>query len=304
MKIDLLTTASILSFCLTSCLNAPRNNKYDPANPDKVYLKGYTHEASGHLLENAIVSLLLDDEIVAVDTSDTEGSFEFDRIDPGVYKIIAEAHHYSSLEIYPESLWAGVYIDDYEVFFTTLDFEEDQEGAALPYGFDTVRGNWRINTDLESPETHSIPNVYKGTNNPNEWALALYSESITNFSLQVKLKILDISHADWKAGFVFRYQNEDNYYSLHITSDTIAMAKVENSGEELLRISNRNFLANTWHSLCVECDNNFMLIHLDGEPFFTVIDNAFADGFIGLFSMNQSGMIASVNFDDITIQLR
>jgi len=288
---------------MTSCLNAPRNNKYDPENPDKVRLKGYTYEANGLILEGAIIRLLFDDEIIDTDTSDLEGSFEFDKIDPGIYKITAEAHHYSSLEIYPESLWAGMYIDNYDVFFSTLNFEEDREGTSLPYGFDTICGNWRVEKDTELPELHSTPNVYNGSNNPNEWAITQYHEPMTNFSLQVKVKVLNISQVDWRTGFVFRYQNENNHYRLYISSDTIAMAKVENSGEELLRISNHDFFTDTWYSLRVECDGNFMLIYLNDEPLFVIIDNAFADGCIGLYCGNQSGMVTSVNFDDVEIKL-
>jgi hypothetical protein len=291
---------------LGECINAPRDNKYDPKNPDKAYLSGHTCEPDGSILSDVIVKLHNDDNIIQVDTSDVEGIFEFDEITPDIYKISAETQYYTRLEIYPESLWAGTADTNYDIYFTTFDFEDEQAGTTTPYGFSIAYGSWRIDQDFQQPEKHSVAQVLNiAHNDTTERAIAFYHSSIRNFLFDVKFKILNSSGNQWEAGIILRYQDESNYHSIRICSDTVSFITVKGGNEVQRRTNIMNVTKNIWHSLEADCEEHLMIIRLDDEFMFTVIDGDFLSGLIGLWALNQqTGTTTSVHFDDVTIRLK
>jgi hypothetical protein len=303
-KMSVLT--SIFFFLLITCLNAPHSNKYDPENPHKARVEGYIHEPDNLVLEGAVISLLLNNKVVQTDTSDQEGWYKLDKIDPGVYKIMAEAQYYAALEFYPESLWAGTYIP-FSLSFSTFNFEGDPPGTATPYGFEVLKGNWQIVEDSQQPNQHSIPNVYHGNDDDtNGYALVLFRSALKDCSFGAKIKVLSSSGANWKTGIVFRYQNADNYYLFDVKTDSIAVRKIKNGIEETVNSAPGNFPKDIWYTLAVECDSIFIRTYLNRAMlFYLVADSFFQDGDTGLWVLNQeSGTTASAYFDDVTIRLK
>lgn len=302
----LLLSLLILIVWSTSCLKAPRSNKYDPQNPDKAILQGYVYEPDAVVIHDAIVRLLYDGEVIQTDTTDYEGSFEFSEIDPGVYKITADASYYNTMERYPESLWAGVYDPDFDLYLSTYGFEDDPLSSSSPYAFVNVRGNWYINEDNQDPEQHTIPNVFSCNNEDTTvCALSLHRAEASDFWFETKFKIHGSSGPNWVAGIVFRYQDVQNFYCLNISADTISFRRVRNGSEVIIRNAPYNFTTDTWFTLGVKTSSTSMKIFVEDDsiPLFIVIDPSFLEGKLGLSVPCQyAGTITSVNFDDVTIR--
>lgn len=296
----------ILTVGSTTCLKAPRSNKYDPQNPDKAILQGHVYEPDAVVIHDAIVRLLFNEEVIQIDTTDHEGSFEFMEIDPGVYKITADASYYNTMEHYPESLWAGVHDHDFDLYLSTYGFEDDLLNCSSAYGFVNVWGNWNIDEDRQEPELHTIPNVFSCDNEDTAvCALSLFRAEANDFWFETKLKIHGSSGSDWAAGIVFRYQDMQNFYYLNISADTISFRRVKNGSEAIVRNAPYNFTTDTWFTLGVKTSSTSMKIYVEDDlmPLFIVIDPSFLEGKLGLLVPCQyAGTITSVSFDDVTIR--
>ena len=296
----------ILTVGSTTCLKAPHSNKYDPQNPDKAILQGYVYEPDAVVIHDAIVRLLFNEEVIQTNTTDHEGAFEFGEIDPGVYRITADASYYNTMEHYPESLWAGVHEHDFDLYLSTYGFEDDSLNCSSPYAFVNVQGNWNISEDYQEPELHSIPNVFSCNNEDTAvCALSLHRAEASDFWFETKLKIHGSSGPNWAAGIVFRYQDIQNFYCLNISADTISFRQVRNGSEAIIRNVPYNFTTDTWFTLGVKVSSTIMKIFVEGDsmPLFLVIDPSFLEGKLGLFVPCQyAGTITSVSFVYVTIR--
>ncbi len=289
----------ILLTLTTTCLKPVRDNKFDPDNPDKAYLAGYTYDFENASLKDAVVKLLEDSVVYDETVSNDQGFFEFKTIDPGIYKIVAEAGYYQSVEFYPESLPAGFRVDDFEIQFKKiyLDFESESVGTQEPEGFNVKAGNWEITEDPS--DFHSAPNVYTGSAR-NSPGMSLFEKDFDDFLFEGKIKILPGPGSEWKTGFLLRYVDSINHYRLQIFPDELKLVKMENGNIQYLKIINRSLATETWHTFEVEFRGNHIKVLLNHEPLFELDDTTFSHGFIGLW-LTSSHRPISVSFDDITI---
>jgi len=298
---------SIVALLLTACLDAPRDNIYDPENPNKAYLSMNIYGLGIYPLEGAVANLLRDGNVIKSDTSNELGAVVFENIDPGIYYFTAAASHYSPIEQGPESLWAGGYIADRRIEFLTLHFEDDLLGASSPHCFIASSGAWVIDEDTEEPEAHSTPNVYQGVDSSSSgYSLSLCEPEAQYFLLEAKLKVAASSENNWHAGVVFRFQDENNCYKLLISPDTTYCYYLVNGQPIYLNIKERAFAVDTWHTLKVERrrGESTIRISINNTVLFTSYDNIFSEGQVGLFVSNNDGpAAATTNFDDVTVDL-
>lgn len=306
MQRTLTAFIGIFSLVQVSCLDAPRDNIYDPGNPNKASISLICYELGSYTLAGAIVNLLHDNEIVASDTTDEHGVAVFEEIDPGVYYLRGIAPYYRAIEYGPESLWASVQISDYRMKFLTLDFDDDPVGTASPHRFLSVSGIWAVEDYIEEPQAHSTPHVYQGIDSTTSYALSLCEPEAQDFLLEVHLKVAASSENNWQAGVVFRHQDNNNCYLLLITPEQAYCYSVVNGQVMVLRVIDRIFAVDSWHVLRVERRESEPMIRviIDEAVLFSVYDNIFTDGRSGLIVSNGEGPApVTVSFDDVTLDV-
>lgn len=293
---------ALIIFLITGCINAPRDNKYDPKNPDKAEIEGVVCEPDSLVMSNIIINLINRDMVIKVDTSDDHGIFNFDNIDPGIYKITASALHYSDFESGPESLWAGTIIVPYNIFFSTFHFEDDSVGS-IPYGFNKVSGNWSVKQD--SSQWHSLFNIYNGSDIDDDGcALTLFRSRSEYFDFGAKIKVLSSSGTNWEVGILLWYQDVRNYYFLRIRPAIITLNLMKDSLDTLIQRKDINFYTETWYYLKVIHFNNLIAFYLNDNILFSasLVNIIFRDGYWGMYVLcREPGGVASVNFDDVFI---
>lgn len=294
----------IIVFLFLNCLNAPRDNRYDPQNPHKAEIIGTVYEPDSASITGAILQLYDDNnQIVQVDTSDTQGKFVFLNINPGVYKITGQTKYYSKVEIEAESLWAGTVLDSYNILFTTFHFEDDLPNE-MPYGFYRISGTWRVVSD--SSANHSIPNVYNGCNtDAGDWAITFFRSPSQALEFSLKMKVLSSSGNDWETGILLWYQDRRNYYFIRIRQGYSTYGVMKDSVETIFYTKPLDFTTDTWHHLKAKRCGYALPVYID--EFFqfpiSLVNLEFSSGYWGLYLLNhQVGFTTSINCDDIYLR--
>lgn len=285
----------------TACLNGPHDNRYDPLNPDKATISGYVWVFDSTILNDAVISLIQNSDVIKTDTSDDLGYFNIANIDPGIYAVRAKGRYYKPIELSPESLWA----ETHKIFSITANsfyFEEDQDGTAEPYGFRVLKGSWRVAEDFTEPGFHTAPHVYQGVyGDTGGFSLAVCGKNIKNFFVQTSLTVSRASSAGWKAGIVFRYRDDRNYYLLQIDSDTARFYKVLADSLILKGKREQNVPTAVWSTISIRCMNEQTLCYVNDIFQFIVLDSSFTAGGVGFWVANRfPGDTTAVNFDDLT----
>jgi hypothetical protein len=128
-------------------------------------------------------------------------------------------------------------------------------------------------------------------------------EPVGNFWLDVKIKILSTNMGNWETGVVLRYQDELNFYLLVLRLDEMTLYKFQGGNfHELAKDENMTFSLDTWYCLSVDFQDDDIEVFLDQNSVFQSSDNAFSEGFIGLYVKTWDDPdTASVYFDDISI---
>lgn len=298
----------ILLLGTLSCLNPERDNPYDSNNPDKADFGGTVYGINYHPIEGATIKLIQDSEIVEETQSDGSGWYEFSGLDPGLYKLVAEADLYTPLE-YEMDLIAGTRDDSFDLYFQEIffDFENEPLGPTPPRGFLIKCGQWDITQDNTNPGMHSTPNVFRGRNvfGAEPFALALFKEPIKDFCMDAMLKYdMTSSVGLGAAGFVLRAQDEHNFYLLLLDVDALGFWVVLNDTNwiSLAIDTTIHLIPDTWYCMDAEFCDNEIHVEINGNDAFTLQDNTFQQGFVGLFVKAwQPGGHSAVHFDDMGI---
>ncbi len=294
----------IINFCLLvylNCIDAPRNNRYDPKNPDKAELGGIIYEPDSLPVSGALLYLLDGNgNIVKLDTSDDLGGFLLPQIDPGVYTIVGGTKYFKDVIIEQESLWAGTRYPNYNIFFTTFHFEDDEINT-IPYGFNKISGEWRVLIDTDGNK------IYQGTDtDDNILGITFFRNKTKAFKFDIRFKISSVSGPQWETGILMWYQDNANYYSIIIKKTIIQYKFVRNGVETVLYTKNYETSEGVWHQLKSIFTGDGLVVYLDDVFLFPIslINIAFANGYWGMYVFNHdSGMITSVDFDDIYLEI-
>lgn len=303
---SLIGVICVIAICTTGCLDAPHDNPFDPQNPNKAYLSVSVNELGAFDLQGATVELIQDASTIQIDTTDEHGNVVFDNIDPGIYHLRAEATYYSVVEQGPETLWAAFEISR-KVEMITLHFDDELSGISSPHHLNSTTGTWMIEEDHDQPEAHSAPNVYRGTDgDPEEIALSLCNTATQAFLIETKLKVDANSSENWRAGVVFRYQDSSNYHILLLSPTALQCYTLVDGQINDIRIVEKELNVGVWYKLRVGRNQSegFMRIQLDNNIFFTLYDNVFYGGHVGLVVSNSDDLLPTiVSFDDVSIDL-
>lgn len=289
---------------VSACLEPERNAPYDPNNPNKPHLYGYTVDQNWSALPDIEVQLKQGGIVKYSTMSNAEGWFEFIDIDPGVlYELYAEIEYYSP---FLETLYlcAGCYDTVYVHFGDLmLDFDNEPLGTQQPYGFLRLFGTWQVQEDLSAPGQHSTPNVYQGLHaGGTTFATSVLHDTLHDFWLSVNVKVLSSSNM-WHAGMVLRYQNENNYYLVQFTADSLTLSKMRNgSSTQLANTTSHSFNTDTWYHISAYLSDDKIKIFLDYNEIFEIYDTSFPlhSGLAGLrLSTSELTGSATANFDDV-----
>jgi len=295
----------VISFVMLACLNPPHDNEYDPDNPNKAYLGGKTYRLDDTPLPQAQIRLMHESEVVDSTKSDVQGRFEFVNVDPGIYKVSAEAKYYKMVEFSPESLPAGAK-DTFDIYFNEMffNFEGEPIGAVNIPWWTLKAGDWQVVEDQSDPIFHTVPNVYQGDTAPGgNIAYCLTDQEFNNFFYSVAMKSEDISSMGWQMGIYFRYVDDNNYYRFRLTDHaaTIVVNKVVDGNATVLFTDSSLVNKNTWYRLSVTCMGSEITCRLLGGGLNitkVITDDQFYRGKLGILTINQ----ALIHFDDIVIR--
>jgi len=285
----------MILFCIV-CLKPPRDNPYDPDNPDKAYLTGIVTSPDGRVANAEVKLITIDDELYDTTYTDDQGWFEFTEIEPGIYKIMAFAPYYLPAEYAPESLPAGS-SDTIELYFYGMKFtfDDDTVGTIEPFDFRKVSGIWKVMSDNTAP---SQPNVY---NCNSQRGLALYNKEVSDFSIGVNFKFNNLVDTLSSAGIIFRLKDSLNHYVVLASRRIVSFVKIKNGTPVILATAPVDIFHNQWYELWVEACANHYKIYFDGELKIDKSDGEFSKGMTGLWVNREQPPQISVNFDNVVI---
>ena len=302
---------SVFLLLLTVCLEPPRDNLYDPLNPDKVNLGGTTYRHDGSRLPEVSIRLIQRDSLVEEAVSGSDGWFEFSDIDPGIYKLVAKPteYYYMPVEFLSESLSAGTdTILDIHFSHMVFDFESEPVGTREIPEWTVQTGWWQVVEDTSHGPLHSVPNVFRGyvPDTIIGVALCLTNQPLNNFFYEVMMKSDDVSPLGWQMGMVFRYQNEHNFYRVRITETSpnrLVINKVVDDNVTVLYMDDPPIARNVWYKMTVECVGTEITFKLQGHNVDIVQimnDPSLDHGKLGMLIINPG----AVHFDDISVSVK
>lgn len=293
----------IMSLFFLVC-NAKRDNIYDPKNSDKAVIKGIIYEPDSLPVKDAFIELIHNDTTVKLDTSNISGEYGFEQIDLGIYKIIARTKYYDDAIIEAESLWAGTDLNQYDMFFTTFHFEDDEINDT-PYAFNSMDGIWKVITD--STLNHSSNRVYNGTAfDSGQIAMTFFRSQTHMMDFNLKIKVFSTSGENWETGILFGYQDQRNYFVIKISKSLVKYCGIEDSIETMFYSKQINFSTDVWHSIKTLKYEGALLFHFDDIYAFPIslINTSSVQGFWGLYISNkETGHPVSLNCDDIYLRI-
>lgn len=306
-RLLLITCLGLMVFL--ACLEPPRDNPYDPNNPDKGYIAGTAYDHTWDFLEGALVKLKIGDVEIYSTQTDFQGNYEFAEVDPGLYTLVAEAEYYNTLTFEDVEIKSYTHYDTFNLYFQELyfNFENEQSGTAEPFGFRQLLGTWQIQEDQGEPGQHSIPMVYGATNNTSStaYSLAVVRDTLDDFWLGANIKVLGSSGWSWRAGLALRYQDTNNYYLIQFTTGSLSLVKVrDGSPLPMAIVDTLNFAADTWYYVSAHLYGSSIKVYLDFEELFEVDDTSspILAGIGGLWLKSDDPAIdARANFDDVYV---
>jgi len=299
-------SATIVLLAAVTCIEPDRDGPYDPNNPNKPSLYGYTRTYDWSPLPGASVELRQGGDVKYSTQSDNEAWFEFVDIDPGIYQLYAEAEYYAP-EVETLYLCAGCK-DTIDVQFEELYFNFDDEtpGTQEPFGFLRVYGSWQIQEDNTAGDEHSLPNVYNAVHHgsTDPFALSLFRDTLRGFWLSINVKVLT-SASDWYAGLVLRYQNENNYYLVQFNPNGLALMKMRDGVlSQLASTTSHTFASNVWYHVSTYMEGEKIKVFVDYDELFEIYDtqSPIQVGLAGLWLFwNETNGSASAHFDDLHV---
>jgi hypothetical protein len=301
--------ACLVLLATLACLEPPRDNPYDPNNPDKGYLAGTAYDHNGDFLEGAMVKLRIGDVDEYTTQTDFQGNYEFAEVDPGLYTLVAEAQYYSTLYFEEVEIKSYTHEDSFNLYFQELyfNFESEQVGTVEPFGFRRLTGTWQIQEDHGEPAQHTVPMVYAATNitTSSDYSLAVVRDTLDDFLVGANIKVLGSSGWAWRTGLVLRYQDANNYYLVQFTTSSISLVKIRDGSPLPLAIADTlNFAADTWYYIAAQLYGNNIKIYLDFSELFNVDDTSspLLGGVSGLWlKSDDPSLEARANFDDVYV---
>lgn len=192
-----------------------------------------------------------------------------------------------------------------------IDFEKAEVGT-LPTGWSahkTGQGNdikWAV---VQEGTNKALGQLTKS--NPSNHFNVVTFDSLITKNVHLKTQFKSISgRIDQGGGFVWRYQNPDNYYIVRANSleDNVVLYKVQNGKRTDLPLigKGRTYGAdakvptNSWNDLELEARDNLFIVSINGKELFQVNDSTFPNaGKVGFWTKAD----AYTYFDNLEVEV-
>lgn len=170
--------------------------------------------------------------------------------------------------------------------------------------FSNPESGWEVYTDeyVEKGYEDRAYKIYVIEKNLTTWATI--DQKFSDFIMEVKAT--PMSGPDENSyGIVFRYQNEDNFYSYEISSDGqfAVMKTADGKRKPLVSWSKTGYVNQGKNSNILEvvCEGQSMDFYVNGEYLTGVNDNTFKKGAIGLTAGTFTRKGVRVDFDNLRV---
>jgi hypothetical protein len=139
--------------------------------------------------------------------------------------------------------------------------------------------------------------------------LDFYSKPGFTFTdVRIEVEAIKVAGPDDNSfGVICRMQDEKNYYAFVISSDGYAgIVKVEEGVYQLINSESMEFAPSVHQGeainyLVVTCQYNFLKLDINGENQFSIQDNSFTNGDVGLIAGSFEEPGVDIFFDNLTV---
>lgn len=186
-------------------------------------------------------------------------------------------------------------------------FDRDQPGK-VPSGFQIgtlfdgrPAGDWQVlESDRATSSFHVLAQLQgKGAEHAYKMMLVQATES-ENIDLSVKLLPID-GKADMGDGLIWRATDDRNYYLARANplEQNIRIYRVVKGVRHMIQNFDHIINVREWHQLRVRMDGCNIQVSFDERPVFTLCDETFKKGLIGLWTKSD----AVTYFDDLRVEV-
>jgi Domain of Unknown Function (DUF1080) len=140
----------------------------------------------------------------------------------------------------------------------------------------------------------SIPVAQNATENLNAVSNSRSSSKWSDYRVTMRIQ----SPAKDRLGFIFRYQDNDNYYRFSWADKSRRLEKRVAGAYKLLAQDSAAYKTGQTYALQIVAQGSALKVLIDGNSIFSVTDSSFSDGTIGLYSYQNIGGW----FDDVVVE--
>src|SRR5512143_2400630 len=175
------------------------------------------------------------------------------------------------------------------------DFESDAVGAA-PAGFECARtgggaeGKWVVRVEKGAAKNHVLVQESADTTDYRFPLAVLKEGSWKDVTLTVRARPLS-GEVDQGFGFVWRYQDANNYYVTRCNADedNCTIYHVVKGNRRSFQNKGTKVATNAWHTLKVEAKGDHFTVWFDGKKVLDAKDETFKEaGKVGLWTKADS----------------
>ncbi|MBN1814240.1 MAG: DUF1080 domain-containing protein [Anaerolineae bacterium] len=213
---------------------------------------------------------------------------------PGQHVLVWTRHHNAEVLMGDILLPAGDYVFEYVVDVLSV-FRDD-------FG-DTSTG-W----SEEDNENHKLwieDGGFHAFVKREDWVAASFYHLSEYDDFYFQTTVRQMGDVPGAYGIVFRYQDDDNYYLLRISTDGYYEIRKQLGGDWVALTdwegSSDINQGQEWNVITLVCVGNRIVVYLNGEWLVDVTDDSFAKGYVGLAANSYAGPGLHAVFDTITI---
>jgi lysophospholipase L1-like esterase len=180
-------------------------------------------------------------------------------------------------------------------------FNDGDAGGWIPYD-DSGKGfDWQvINSSYQQINPFS-GSTFAESYHLGKYSLLDYAGSLTDYRVSLEITPLDEGGND--VGIMFRYQDNDNYYRLSFNSryGFTRLEKKYNGVFSPLKTNSRGYIIGQTFEVIVEIKGNLILVYLNDDPLFSIIDSSISSGTIALYCQGEA-IFDNIQIDDNSSQ--
>ncbi|PBC89240.1 uncharacterized protein DUF1080 [Caldicellulosiruptor bescii] len=184
------------------------------------------------------------------------------------------------------SLFTGIGLRNEVAKAATLLTDDFEDGNRD--GWSTSNGSWSVVVDgskvLKQASTGSEARAYTGS---SDWS---------DYTVEAKVKVLNVKDSSSGAGVIVRYKNSGNFYALVLRGSKIEIGKKLNSNWSTLAFKSFTLDQDTWYNVKLEVNGSKLVGYVNGSQVLSASDLSITTG--------KAGLIADrcvAEFDDVVV---